>query len=70
MRYKFKLKPYQHQIDALQKSWDSKEFALFMDMGTGKSKVLIDNMSMLYDNGNITSALIVAPKGETGNKEN
>tara|TARA_R100001594_G_scaffold124483_1_gene161301 strand:- start:533 stop:1975 length:1443 start_codon:yes stop_codon:yes gene_type:complete len=69
MRYKFKLKPYQHQIDALEKSWDRKEYALFMDMGTGKSKVLIDNMSMLYDNGSITAALIIAPKGVYRNWE-
>ena len=69
MRYKFKLKPYQHQIDALKKSWDKKEYALFMDMGTGKSKVLIDNMSMLYDNGSITAALIIAPKGVYRNWE-
>ena len=34
-----------------------------MEMGTGKTKVLIDNMSMLYDKGKIDSALIIAPKG-------
>ena len=34
-----------------------------MEMGTGKSKVLIDNMSMLYDKGKINGALIIAPKG-------
>jgi SNF2 family DNA or RNA helicase len=34
-----------------------------MEMGTGKTKVLIDNMSMLYDKGKIDGALIVAPKG-------
>ena len=44
-------------------SWDKKVFAYFMEMGTGKSKVLIDNMSMLYDKGLINGALIVAPKG-------
>ena len=32
-------------------------------MGTGKSKVLIYNMSMLYDKGLINGALIIAPKG-------
>ena len=37
-----------------------------MEMGTGKSKVLIDNMSMLYDQGKINGALIVAPKGVIG----
>ena len=34
-----------------------------MEMGTGKSKVLIDNISMLYDKGEINGALIIAPKG-------
>ena len=34
-----------------------------MEMGTGKSKVLIDNISMLYDKGKINGALIIAPKG-------
>ena len=34
-----------------------------MEMGTGETKVLIDNMSMLYDKGKIDGALIIAPKG-------
>ena len=34
-----------------------------MEMGTGKSKVLIDNIAILYDNGKIDGALIIAPKG-------
>ncbi len=34
-----------------------------MEMGTGKTKVLIDNMAMLYDQGKINGALIIAPKG-------
>jgi SNF2 family DNA or RNA helicase len=34
-----------------------------MEMGTGKTKVLIDNLSMLYDKGKVNGALIVAPKG-------
>ena len=37
-----------------------------MEMGTGKTKVLIDNMAMLYDKGAINGALIVAPKGVIG----
>ena len=34
-----------------------------MEMGTGKTKVLIDNLSMLYDKGKVNGALIIAPKG-------
>ena len=63
MNYKFKTKPYAHQMTALEKSWNKKVFALFMEMGTGKTKVAIDNMAMLYDNGKINGALIIAPKG-------
>ena len=37
-----------------------------MEMGTGKTKVLIDNMSMLYDKQQIDAALIIAPKGVVG----
>ena len=61
--YKFKTKPYAHQLKALEMSWNKEVFAYFMEMGTGKSKVLIDNISMLYDKGKIDGALIVAPKG-------
>ena len=63
MNYKFKTKPYAHQITALEKSWDKDEYAYFMEMGTGKSKVLVDNIAMLYDKGKINGALIIAPKG-------
>jgi len=63
MNYKFKTKPYGHQITALEKSWDKEEYGYFMEMGTGKSKVLVDNIAMLYDKGKINGALIIAPKG-------
>jgi SNF2 family DNA or RNA helicase len=63
MNYKFKTKPYAHQLKALEISWDKKCFAYFMEMGTGKSKVLIDNSAILYDHGKINGVLIVAPKG-------
>ena len=37
-----------------------------MEMGTGKTKVLIDNVAMLYDRGKIDGALIICPKGVMG----
>ena len=63
MDYKFKTKPYAHQLTALEKSWNKENFAYFMEMGTGKTKVLIDNVAMLYDKGKIDGVLIIAPKG-------
>jgi len=66
MDYKFKTKPYAHQLTALEKSWNRENYAYFMEMGTGKTKVLIDNLAMLYDKGKVDGALIVAPKGVIG----
>ena len=63
MKYKFKTKPYGHQLTALEKSWNRETYAYFMEMGTGKTKVLIDNVAMLYDRGKIDGALIISPKG-------
>ena len=63
MKYKFKTDPYQHQLDTLKDSWERENFAYFMEMGTGKTKVLLDNAAMLYDKGEINGLLIIAPKG-------
>ncbi len=63
MKFQYKTKPFDHQRTALQKGAKWGAYAYFMEMGTGKTKVLIDNMSMLYDKGKIDGALIVAPKG-------
>ena len=66
MDYKFKTTPYKHQLIALKKSWNKESYAYLMEMGTGKTKVLIDNAAMLYDKGKIDGLLIVAPKGVIG----
>ena len=46
--YRYKTKPYQHQRDALNIGALRKTFAYFMEMGTGKTKVIIDNAAYLY----------------------
>ena len=66
----FKTKPYTHQLKALQLSHDKENFAYFMEMGCGKSKVLIDNMAWLYWHKKIDTAIIVAPKGVYTNWRN
>ena len=65
----FKTQPFNHQLQALGCSWDKTNFAYFMEMGTGKSKVLIDNIAMLYDQGQINAAVVIAPKGVYRNWE-
>jgi len=70
LNFKYKTKPYQHQKEALEKSYKEKNFAYFMEMGCGKSKVLIDNIAWLYEKGKIDCAIIVAPKGVYMNWKN
>ena len=63
MIYSYKTKPYRHQRDVLERSWYETNWAFFMEMGTGKSKVCIDTAAMLYENGKIDTFIVVAPKG-------
>ena len=67
--FEFKTKPYDHQMTALQVSGMSPNFALFMDMGTGKTKVALDTIAMAFESRRIDLALIVAPKGVIANWE-
>jgi SNF2 family DNA or RNA helicase len=62
-KYIFKTKPFKHQSKALRDSWNKEYYALFMEMGTGKSKVAIDTMGALYTEGKLNAALIISPKG-------
>jgi len=62
-RYPFKNKPFVHQAAYLERFWEHQQAALFAEMGTGKSFMLINNAAMLYDKGKINAMLIVAPKG-------
>ena len=60
--FNFKTTPYEHQKTALQKSWDKESYAFFMEMGTGKTKVAVDNIALLRLHKGITGVLIIAPK--------
>jgi SNF2 family DNA or RNA helicase len=61
--YRFKTVPYKHQLETLDKSKDEYAHALFMEMGTGKTKILLDNAAYLFDKGEIKGLLVVANKG-------
>jgi SNF2 family DNA or RNA helicase len=60
-KYKFKTKPYKYQLEAFNEGKDRLHFAYFMEMGTGKTKVTIDNLAYLYHCNKINFALVVAP---------
>lgn len=59
--YKFETQPYEHQLKAFALSREKEAFALLMDMGTGKSKVIIDTAAYNYIKDRIDSVLVLAP---------
>ena len=61
--YPFRTNPYKHQLDCWRLSKDLKSYGLLMDMGTGKSKVIIDTAGHLFMQGKIDAQVIVAPRG-------
>ena len=53
--------PFDHQVTAYNRFKDSEYFALFADMGTGKSKIAIDIGAYKYNTNQIEAMLIIAP---------
>ena len=60
-KFIYKTKPFEHQRTALKKGAQYGAYAYFMEMGTGKTKVAIDNANYLFSTKAITHALVVAP---------
>lgn len=61
--YEYKTTPRDHQREILERTGDLKTHALFLEMGCGKSKIMLDNISYLFEKGEIDGALILAPNG-------
>lgn len=61
--YQPQLPWYDHQSRAIGLSWFREWYALFFDMGLGKTAILIATAGILYLSGKITGVLIIAPKG-------
>src|SRR6187399_1705618 len=53
--------PYQHQIEANERAWKQNAFAFFMEMGTGKSKIVVDEITNLILQEKLNCAIIAAP---------
>lgn len=67
VKYKFKTKPYKYQLRALGKVQKLGGVAgLFMEMGTGKTKVAIDWAGIGYYNYDIKRVLVICPLSVMG----
>ena len=58
--YKYKTKPFEHQDLDFFRSRDMDEFALFLEMGLGKSKIVVDTAAWLYATGKINAVFILS----------
>jgi len=65
----FKMEPYEHQLDVLTRSNKKPAWAMFMEMGTGKTKVVVDQAAWYHCKGWIDALLVMAPKGVYRNWE-
>lgn len=65
--YLYHTKPFKHQHDIFMLSRDKENFALLLEQGCGKTKIVIDNAAYLYANGKIDALLVVCPNGITRN---
>lgn len=57
--YPFKTQPRPHQLKALRLYYRIRNPGMFMDIGTGKSKVAIDTASCRYYEGDISKVIVV-----------
>lgn len=61
--FSFKTTPFEHQRRAFFISRSLALYAYFMEMGTGKTKVMIDKAAFLWSTGLINAFLVHAPNG-------
>ena len=60
------IKLYEHQREGLDLLTDNDQFALFMEMGTGKTITMLMHLTNLFISGEISNALIIAPLSVLG----
>lgn len=66
VKYEFKTKPFAHQIETLKFLYPKDKAAVLSEMGTGKSKIIVDLACGLYENGKINTVIIVCPNTVRG----
>ena len=59
--HNYKTQPYEHQRVALRKGATQSVFGFFMEQGTGKTKVTIDNAVYLYNMELLDTVYVIAP---------
>jgi SNF2 family DNA or RNA helicase len=61
MAFEFKQPPMGHQLVALRRAWNKNEYALFHEMGTGKTFTAINLAAARYGAGQINALVVICP---------
>ena len=61
--FKFRMDPppFAHQVQVFSLNRDLAEYALFMEQGTGKTRIMIDTATDMRAKGNIDAVLVICP---------
>lgn len=63
MTYPFKTKPYPHQLEGWEQSREELLWAIFWEMGLGKTKLVVDSVGWLALRDKLDALLVIAPNG-------
>lgn len=63
LKFTFKNQPFKHQENCLKQFGGQNAYALFAEMGTGKTFIIINELIALFNADLCQNALIVAPNG-------
>ena len=65
--FKFKTPPMSQQLEPLKRMVDLPAYALYMDPGTGKTKIFIDDVNIAFLNNEITASVVLCPNSVKSN---
>lgn len=61
MSYSYRITPRGYQKSAMKLIYNRKRVGLFFEMGTGKTKIVLDFLGAMFTNKKIARALVIAP---------
>ncbi len=67
LTFEFKTAPLAHQLEALLRCLPNDNYALLMDPGTGKSKVMIDDAACYFLERQCNAAMVICPNSIKSN---
>lgn len=67
LNFGFKTKPLDHQLEALMRCLPQDNYALLMDPGTGKSKVMIDDATCYFLEQQCNAVMVICPNSIKSN---